>query len=148
MNSAALRNPDFLRLWVGQSISMAGSQVSLLAIPLIAAVLLNACPLEMGLLQAVSFAPVLLLGLPAGAWLDRRAERRPVMIAMDLAQAIVLLLVPVLALAGALRMEHLYVVAILAGSCALVFDIAQSAWLPALLDRTHLMDGNSTLALS
>src|SRR5215472_2684176 len=105
---------------------MAGSQVSVLAMPLIAAALLNASPLEMGLLRALGFAPVILLGLPAGAWLDR-TRRRPVMIAMDLAQAIVLLAVPLLALAGALRMEHLFVVAVISGSCALVFDIAQSA---------------------
>jgi len=145
--SAAWRNADFLKLWVGQSVSMTGSQVSGLAVPLIAAVLLDASPFDMGLLRAVSFAPVLLIGLPAGAWLDR-VRRRPVMIAADLGQAALLALLPLAALFGALRIEHLYAVALLTGSLSLVFDIAQSAWLPGVLQPKHLMDANSKLELS
>jgi MFS family permease len=145
----SLRNPAFLKVWTGQSISMTGSQVSVLAMPLIAAVLLHASSFEMGLLRAVSFVPVLVLGLPAGAWLDT-VSRRPVMIAADLGRAALLLLLPVAALAGTLRIEYLYAVAFLTGGLSLVFDVAQSAWLPGLIrsDRDGLLDANSKLELS
>ena len=142
-----LREPDFLKLWLGQSVSMTGSQVTVLALPLIAAVLLGASPLDMGVLRALDFAPVLLLGLPAGAWLDR-VRRRPVMIAADLGQAALLLLLPLAAVFGALRLEYLYAVALLTGSLSVLFEIAQSAWLPGLIASKHLMDANSKLEVS
>ena len=144
---AALRNPEFLKLWTGQAISMTGSQVSVLAIPLIAAVVLRAGPFELGLLRAIAFAPTLLLALPAGAWLDT-VRRRPVMIAADLARASLLMLLPLAALGGALRIEELYGVALLVGGLSLVFDIAQSAWLPGAISARHLVDANSKLELS
>ena len=144
-----LRNPDFLQVWTAQSVSMTGSQVSVLAIPLIAAVVLNASPFEMGVLRTVSFLPVLILGLPAGAWLDT-VRRRPVMIGADLGRAAVLGLLPVVALAGALRMEYLYLVAFVTGGLSLAFDVAQSAWLPGVVnsERQQLLDANSKLELS
>ena len=128
---------------------MTGSQVSVLAIPLIAAVVLNASPFEMGVLRTVSFLPVLILGLPAGAWLDT-VRRRPVMIGADLGRAAVLGLLPVVALAGALRMEYLYLVAFVTGGLSLAFDVAQSAWLPGVVnsERQQLLDANSKLELS
>jgi MFS family permease len=146
-DSAVLRDPEFLKLWVGQSISMTGSQVSLLALPLIAAVLLDAGPVQMGVLRALDFAPVLLIGLPAGAWLDT-VRRRPVMIAADLGQAVLLAAVPLAAVLGALRLESLYAVAFLTGSLSLLFEIANSAWLPGLVDSRHLLDANSKLEVS
>ncbi len=147
----ALRNPNFVKIWTGQSISMTGSQVSVLAIPLIAAILLNATPGEMGMLRAISFLPVLVLGLPAGAWLDT-VPRRPVMIAADVGRAALLMLLPLAAVLGALRMEVLYAVAFLSGGLSLVFDIAQSAWLPGVVDADRrgdaLLEANSKLELS
>ena len=144
---AALRNPEFLKLWTGQAISMTGSQVSVLAIPLIAAVLLNAGPFELGLLRAAAFTPTLLLALPAGAWLDT-VRRRPVMIAADVGRAGLLVLLPIAALAGVLRIEELYAIALLVGGLSLLFDIAQSAWLPGAINTRNLVDANSKLELS
>jgi MFS family permease len=144
---AALRNPEFLKLWTGQAISMTGSQVSVLAIPLIAAVVLQAGAFELGLLRALAFVPTLVLALPAGAWLDG-VRRRPVMIAADLGRASLLTLIPLAALSGLLRIELLYVVALLVGALSLLFDIAQSAWLPAAINTRHLVDANSKLELS
>ena len=143
----ALRNPEFLKLWSGQAISMTGSQVSVLAIPLIAAVVLKAGPFELGLLRALAFVPTLVLALPAGAWLDN-VRRRPVMIAADLGRASLLALIPLAALGGLLRIEELYVIALLVGALSLLFDIAQSAWLPGAINTRHLVDANSKLELS
>lgn len=144
---AALRNPEFVKLWTGQAISMTGSQVSVLAIPLIAAVVLKAGPFELGLLRAVAFLPTLVLALPAGAWLDT-VHRRPVMIAADLGRAGLLALIPLAALSGRLHIEELYVIALVVGGLSLLFDIAQSAWLPSAITTRHLVDANSKLELS
>ena len=84
------RNPSFLKLWAGQTISQFGSQVSLLAIPLLAALTLSATPTQMGLLTAVATLPTLVLALPAGVWVDR-LPHRPIMIAADLGRAMILL---------------------------------------------------------
>jgi len=83
------RHPDFLKLWAGETISLLGSQVTLLAIPLTAALALNATPLQMGMLGTVQYIPWLLVGLLAGAWVDR-LRRRPVMVAADLGRAVLL----------------------------------------------------------
>jgi MFS family permease len=126
---------------------MLGSQVSVLAIPLIAVLQLNAGPFELGILRAVSFLPTLAFGLVAGAWLDR-VPRRPVMITADLARAVMLASLPAAALAGVLRLELLYAVALLTGAMSLLFDIAQAAWLPGALGTRNLVDANSKLELS
>ena len=80
-------NPDFRRLWTGDAISQLGTQVSALAVPLVAVVTLHATAFEVGVLAAAQYLPFLVIGLPAGAWVDR-ARRRPVMIAADLARAL------------------------------------------------------------
>ncbi len=145
--SGLWRERDFLKLWAARSVSLFGSQVSVLALPLTAAVVLNASPFEVGLLRAVSFLPVLLLALPLGALIDR-APRRPVVLGADLGRAALLALLPILALAGALRIEHLYAVELLVGTLALAFDLALSAWYPSLISPQQLVDGNSKLELS
>src|SRR5919204_4306656 len=104
MASALWRHREFLKFWAGSGISDVGSQVTALALPLIAALMLGATPWQMGLLAASGSAPVLLVGLFAGVWVDRR-RRRPVMIATDLGRAALLLLVPLAAITGLLRME-------------------------------------------
>ncbi len=141
------REPDFLKLWVGETVSLLGSQVSLLAIPLTAALRLDATPLQMGTLGTVQYIPWLLVGLPAGVWVDR-LRRRPVMVAADLGRAVLLGLIPLAAVAGVLRMEHLYVVGFFVGVLNVLFDVAYSAFLPTLVARNRLVEGNSKLQVS
>jgi MFS family permease len=117
------RHSEFVKLWAGQTISQFGTQVSQLAIPLTAALVLNASPAQMGLLSAFAFAPFLLLSLFAGVWVDR-AHRRPTLIVADLGRAISLASIPVAALIGALTIEQLYVVGLLTGTLTVFFDVA------------------------
>ncbi len=100
------RHPDFLRLWTGQAISRLGSSVAGLAIPLIAAITLEATPTQMGILGAAWTAPFLVVGLLAGVWVDR-LPRRPILIVADIGQGLLLALIVVGATFGLLRMEHL-----------------------------------------
>src|SRR5919107_6385461 len=96
------RHADFRRLWAAQSASLFGSEITALALPLMAVLLLNASPVQMGLLAAAGTAPFLLCSLPAGVWIDRR-QRRPVLIAADVARAGLLLSIPLMAWRGSLR---------------------------------------------
>ncbi|HMA35741.1 MAG TPA: MFS transporter [Chloroflexia bacterium] len=138
------QHPDFLRLWAGQSISLLGSQISALALPLTAVLLLNATPLQMGVLGASQTVPWLLIGLPAGAWVDR-LPRRPLLLAGDLSRALLLSLIPITAACGLLRIEWLYLVAFLTGGVSVVFEVAYNAYLPGLVGRPRLVEGNSKL---
>src|SRR5437773_7528198 len=97
--SGLWRHSDFMKLWTGQSVSQFGSTVTRGALPLTALLLLGATPFQMGLLAAVGSAPVLLVGLFAGVWVDR-LRRRPLMIVADLARALLLVSIPVAALLG------------------------------------------------
>src|SRR3984893_17511212 len=110
--SGLWRHPEFMKLWAGETISRFGSAISALAIPLTAALVLNASPAQMGLLGAFEFAPFLLLSLFAGVWVDR-SPRRPILIVADLGRALLLATIPIAALLGVLRIEHLYVVGVL-----------------------------------
>lgn len=141
------RDREFLTLWLAQTISQFGSQVSLLALPLIAAISLGASPTEMGVLAAVATLPTLALSLFAGLWVDRLA-RRPLMIGADLGRAAILVVVPLLWWLGALRMEVLYVIVVSAASLALLYDLAYQSYLPALVRREQLAEGNSKLQSS
>lgn len=115
-------------------------------LPLTAA-LLAATPVQMGLLAAAETLPFLLIGLPAGAWVDRW-RRRPVMVLADLGRALVLAAIPAAWLAGWLRMELIYAVGFLAGLLTVFFDVAYQVYLPALVARDELVEGNSKLELS
>jgi MFS family permease len=138
------RHEQFLKLWAASAISDVGSQVSALALPLIAALTLGASPWQMGLLSAAGSAPVLLVGLLAGVWVDR-LRRRPVLIAADLGRAALLLTIPLASVAGTLRIELLYLIALLAGAFTVLFDVAHVSFVPSLVDREQLVDGNSKL---
>jgi len=140
------RQTDFLKLWAGQTVSLFGTQVSQLALPLVAVIMLGASASEMGLLRALEYAPSL-LALPVGALVDRR-RRRPLLIATNLFQALVLATVPVAAIAGVLSIGHLYVVAVLAGALAMGFSVAYGAYLPSLVAPEYLVEGNSRLEVS
>jgi MFS family permease len=141
------RHPQFVKLWAGETISQFGTQISQLAIPLTAALVLNATPLQMGLLGAFEFAPFLLLSLFAGVWVDR-LRRRPVLIIADVGRAILLGSIPAAALLGVLHIEQLYVVGLLTGVLTVFFDVAYQSYLPALVSREHLIEGNSKLQAS
>src|SRR5262245_2865875 len=110
------RHRDFMKLWIGETISLFGSQFTFLALPLIATLTLRATPVEMGILSAVETAPFLLIGLFAGVWVDRR-RKRPLLIAGDIGRALLLATIPLAAIAGVLTIIHLYVVGFLVGIC-------------------------------
>jgi len=141
------RQRDFLALWAAQSVSQIGSHVSLLALPLAAAVTLDASPAQMGVLTSLERLPFLLFGLLAGVWVDRR-RRQGLMVWSDYGRAALLALVPVAALLGWLRIELLMVVAFLVGTLTLVFDVAYVAYLPAIVRRDQLTGANGRLETS
>ncbi len=140
------RHPDFARLWLGGTISRFGSQITFLALPLTAVIVLDATPLQMGLLAAAGALPSLVFGLGAGVWVDRR-KKRPIMIATDLGRAMLLLIVPLGAFLDILLIEHLFAIALAMGVLNMLFDIANRSMLPALVTRSELVEANSKLAV-
>lgn len=145
--SGLLRNADFVNLWAAESISQFGAQITLLALPLAAAISLDASAGQMGVLAAAGTLPVLLFGLFAGVWVDR-LRRRPLLIAADIGRAALLLIVPLAWYVGALRIELLFVVAFLVGVLTVVFDVAYLSYLPSLVARDDIIDANSKLQAS
>lgn len=141
------RHSEFLKLWAGQTISQFGSQVTLLALPLTAALTLHATAADMGLLSAAETAPFLLVGLLAGVWVDR-LRRRPILMIADCGRFFLLLLIPLLALLDILRIEALYVIAFFVGILTVFFDVAYQSFLPALVGRAQLVEGNGKLEIS
>jgi MFS family permease len=140
-------NADFIKLWSGQSISEFGSQVSALAIPWLAAVELHASPFEFSLLGVLGFMPLILFALPAGVWVDR-LRRRPILIVGDAARAVLLILIPLLWVTHELRMWHLLVLSFVIGVFTVFFDVAYQSYLPSLVERDQLVEGNSKLQLT
>lgn len=141
------RNPDFLKLWAGETVSLFGSLIGGPALAFTAILVLDATALQMGLLTAAGTAPGLLGGLIAGVWVDR-LRRRPVLIGADLGRALLLGTVPLAAILGVLRIEQLYAVAFLVGLLTMIFDVAYLAYLPSLVPRDELVEGNSKLSAS
>ncbi|WP_327290377.1 MFS transporter [Streptomyces sp. NBC_01198] len=141
------RQRDFALLWGGQTVSEIGSQISVLALPLVAVVVLGASAFQVGLLSAAQTSAYLLVALPAGAVVDRVAKRR-LMIGCNLGLLAVIGSVPVAHAAGALTLGQLYGVALVAGVLSVFFSVAYQSYLPTLLDREQLMDGNGKLAAS
>ena len=141
------REPDFLKLWAGQAVSQMGSWITLVGLPMTAALLLKASPLQMGILSGAGAAAILLFGLFAGVWADR-LRRRPILIWADLGRAAVLGTVPLAALAGRLTMSHLYVVAAASAILTVFFDVSYRTYLPSLVSPEDLLEGNSKLTLS
>ncbi|MFN2521097.1 MAG: MFS transporter [Candidatus Limnocylindria bacterium] len=141
------RNADFVRLWTGFTIARIGSQVTVLALPLTAVLLLGAGATETGLLVAAQMAPSLVAGLFIGVWVDR-LPRRPILIASDVGSALVVGSIPLAAALGMLSLAQLYVVSFLAGAFAVSTDLARGAFIPALVGRAHLVSANSRLQAS
>ena len=119
----------------------------MLALPLTAILTLDATPAQLGILTAAATLPSLLVSLPAGAWVDR-LRRRPVLIGADWGRALLLGSIPLAAALGPLRIEYLYLVAALASALTVFFNVAADSYLPALIPRRQLVEGNSKLAAS
>jgi MFS family permease len=138
---------DFLKLWGGQTISRFGSQITLLAIPTVAILTLKATPLQVGLLTTLEYLPFPVLGLLAGVYADRW-RRRPIMITADIARAVILASIPISFALHHLTLLQLYAVALSTGVFTVFFDISDQAYLPALVDRSDLVEGNTKLTIS
>lgn len=138
---------DFRLLWIGESVSQFGTWITQTSVPLLAALVLAATPLQMGLLTAAQEAAFLLIGLPAGVWVDR-LRRRPLMLGADLGRAALLLSVPIAWWLGVLTIWQLIVVGLLVGVLTVFFDLAYQSYLPTLVGREHLVEGNSKLQAS
>jgi MFS family permease len=141
------RHPDFAKLWAGQTISLFGSSITALALPSVAILTLGANAYQVGLLQAVQFLAFPLLGLPAGVWVDR-LPRRAVMIVADVGRALALGSVPLAWARHSLTLGQLYLVALVVGVLTVFFDVAYQSYLPTLIDRVDLIEGNSKLEIS
>ena len=145
--SSLWRHSDFLKLWIGQTVSELGSVVTRTALPLVALLALGAGPLELAFLVISASLAVLLVGLVAGAWVDRLL-RRPILIWADVVRAVLLFWIPVAYAAGVLRIEQLYVVAFIEGCLGSLFDAAYPAYVPSLVGVDRIVDANSKLATS
>ena len=141
------RAPAFVRLWVGQTVSLFGSEITAIALPLTAALALGATPPQMGLLIAAEALPYALIGLVAGVWVDR-VRRRPLLLVADLLRALLLGSIVLAALLNAISLLHLYLVAFSTGTLTVLFGAASQSYLPTLIPREDLVSSNSTLEAS
>jgi MFS family permease len=138
------RDSDFIKFWIGQSISVFGAQFSPLAIGTIAVLTLRASPLQMGLLAFLNTIPFLTLGLFAGVWADRHRRRR-IMIIADFGRSLTLFTIPVAAVFYVMTMNLLYLVTLVAGIFTVFFEIAYQSYLPRLVQKSLLVQANSRL---
>ena len=145
--SSLWRDADFLKLWTGQTVSELGSVVTRTALPLVALLTLGAGAAEMAYLVVAASSGVLLVGLAAGAWVDR-LPRRPVLIWTDVIRAGLLFSIPAAATAGTLRIEQLYLVAFVEACLGTLFDSAYHSYLPSLVGVDRVLEGNAKLSLS
>jgi len=141
------RHRDFLRLWAAQTVSLCGTQVTALALPTVAILALHATPVEVGALSALQWLGYLVVGLVAGVVVDRLPRRR-IMVAADLARLFALGSVPVAFALGLRALAHLYAVAAITSVCTVFFDVAYQSYLPSLVERGRLIEGNAKLALA
>jgi len=141
------RHPNFAKLWTAATVSLFGTQVSQIAIPFIAAVVLNASAGQVGLLTTIEFLPFLLFTLPAGVWVDRFPKKR-ILVIGDLGRAAMLVSIPIAYALGALTIWQLYVVGFVNGLMTVFFDVADQSYLPTILERDELIEGNAKLQIS
>ncbi|WP_395570481.1 MFS transporter [Streptomyces sp. BK79] len=142
--SSLWRNSDFRRLWVGQTASQLGEHAGLVVLPLLAVVTLHAGPAELGVLRAAGQAPLLLLALFAGAWVDGW-RTRTVMVLTDFGRSLALGAAAVAGFSGWLGLPALFVIAFTVGALSVFFDVAYQASLVRLVRRDQLVRGNSAL---
>src|SRR5580658_184401 len=141
---ALIKHRDFRRLWAGETVSELGTQVSVLAVPLLAVRSLHASTFQVALLTATSTLGFLVAGLPAGAWVDR-LRKRYVMIATDLGRLLALGSIPIAYAFGALGILQLYLATLTAGLLTVFFDVAYQSYLPSLVGPDHVVEGNAKL---
>lgn len=139
-----MRHRDFRRLWAADALSQVGTQVTVIALPLLAIKVLDADAFEVGLLTTFEFLAFLLIGLPAGAWVDR-VRRRNVLMGTDLLRALLFGSLPLAWWLDVLTLPQVYLVALLAGGCTVFFDVAYQSYLPHLVGRDNLVEGNAKL---
>jgi MFS family permease len=141
------RHSDFLKLWSAETVSQFGTQISLLALPLVAIDVLHVSAFKVAALTTVEFLPFLLVSLPAGVWVDRW-PRRPILIAGDLGRAGLLASIPIAHTMKVLTIWQLYGVGFFVGIATVFFDIAYQSYLPSLVERRQIIDGNAKLEIS
>ncbi len=141
------RHRDFLSLWEAETVSQFGTQVTLLALPLVAIVTLDESTFRVAVLTSVEFLPFLFFTLPAGVWVDR-LPRRPILIVANLGRATALISVPLAHWAGVLTIWQLYLVGFVVGVGTVFFDLAYMSYLPRLVGRAELVEGNAKLEMS
>lgn len=141
------RHPDFLKLWAGQSVSVFGTLITRVALPVVAVLTLHASAPQVALIYAAQAVPALALGLLAGALADRM-RRRPLLIAADVGRALALATIPLAALTGSLSLNLIYAVTLVTSALSALFDIAYPAYLPSLVEPEHLLEGNAKLGAS
>jgi MFS family permease len=141
------RSRDYVGLWSAATVSSLGSQVTLLALPFVAIATLKSTTFEVAALGFADSVPLILFALPAGVWIDR-LHRRPVMVAGDLGRAAALASIPAAYAAGALTIWQLYAVGFVTGTLTVFFDVASQSFLPSILSRETLAEGNAGLQIS
>src|SRR6187551_3546990 len=141
------RHPDFLKLWSAETISQFGSQVTGLALPLVAVLVIEASAFEVSALFVIEFLPFILFAIPAGVWVDR-LKRKPILVISDIGRAALLASIPIAYAFDVLTLWQLYVVAFFVGICTVFFDVSYQSYLPSLVAREQLVDGNSKLEVS
>jgi MFS family permease len=141
------RHPDFMKLWGAETVSQLGTQVSAIALPLVAIIVLEASAFEVALLGVIEFAPFILISLPAGVWVDR-LRRKPILVTADLGRALLLGSIPVAHWLGMLTIWQLYAAGFVVGVLTVFFDVSYQSYLPSLVARTQLIEGNSKLEIS
>ena len=138
---------DFSRLWFSETVSSFGSNFSGYALPVMALLLLNATAFDVGLLTALAIVPYPLFGLFVGVWVDRFRKKR-IMVVCNAGRMAALLTIPLAAFLGLLTLDQLFVVALVNGVFSVFFDISYQAYLPLLIERKDLIEGNQKLQLS
>jgi len=139
------RHSDFMRLWAAQTVSSIGARIAREGLALASVLTIDAKPFQLGILAALIMGPSVVVGFFAGGFVDR-SRKRAIMVGTDVIRALVLLSVPVAAWFHILRMEQLYVVGALIGGANILFDISDHAYLPHLIGRDALMEGNTKLS--
>jgi MFS family permease len=141
------RHRDFRNLWAAETVSQLGSQVSGLALPFVAVIVLEVSPFEVALLGVIDFAPFILISLPAGVWVDRM-RRKPILVGADLGRALLIASVPLAYWLDVLTIWQLYAVGFCVGVLTVFFDVSYQSYLPSLVARDQLVEGNSKLEVS
>lgn len=139
-----VRHHDFRQLWMGDAVGQLGTQLVNLAMPIMAVRVLGANEFQMGLLGTFELLAFLVIGLPAGAWVDRWRKKRVILTA-DLVRGVALLSLPAAWLAGALTMVQVYAVALVVGTATVFFDVSHQSYLPEIVPARQLGEGNAKL---